>query len=141
MNLTFIHLLLAIFSVHFAVASDETWQFSNWNKYKNSKKSGDTESWFKAWGIAKSDGWAWPGDDSSGSNHKIVKDPSGSKDQVLQVTYPSGSSNPASDPQGGIGFYAQPIKLSHEAKTVTFQYQVYFPKKFQFVKGNIYMKQ
>ncbi|MBW0460811.1 hypothetical protein O181_000526 [Austropuccinia psidii MF-1] len=55
---------------------------------------------------------------------------------VLQVRYPKGSINPGNKkaPQGGIGFYAQPINLA-QAKSVTFSYSVFFPKDFDFVKG------
>ncbi|KAI9256650.1 hypothetical protein BDA99DRAFT_547913 [Phascolomyces articulosus] len=120
-----------------AVAQDQSWSFKNWNKYKSQKKSpaGETEGWFKAWGIPKEDGWAWPHKGESVTNHEIVKDPANKKEQVLKVNYPKGSNSPNSDPQGGVGFYAQPFKLKQEAKTLVFEYKVYFPKKFQFVKG------
>lgn len=109
----------------------ETWRFDNWSKYKNDKaaKGG---SWASEWGIPKSSGWAWPKD---GGNYDIVKDPSGSSDMVLRVEYPKGSSNPANTPQGGIGFYAQPIELREEAKLVVLEYKLFFPKGFDFVKG------
>ncbi|KAG0139553.1 hypothetical protein CROQUDRAFT_54546 [Cronartium quercuum f. sp. fusiforme G11] len=55
---------------------------------------------------------------------------------VIQVRYPLGSINPANKnaPQGGMGFYASPLNISH-ATNVTFSYSVFFPKDFQFVKG------
>ncbi|KAI9490048.1 hypothetical protein BDB00DRAFT_980116 [Zychaea mexicana] len=127
--------LLVITLVHVVTATGETWSFKNWNKFKDAKTDGDNESWFKAWGIAKSDGWSWPHKGDSVSNHKIVKDPAKTGEEVLQVAYPKGSSNPGGSTQGGIGFYAQPLHLRNEAKTVVLEYSVYFPKKFQFVKG------
>lgn len=121
-------LTLAV-SIQACSAAYERWSFPNWNKYKS---KGST-SWFKAWKIPKSDGWSWPKNDG---NNKIVNNPVKSKkDAVLEVTYPKGSINPQGSPQGGIGFYAQPIKLRKEAKLVVLEYQVYFPKKFNFVKG------
>ncbi|KAI7874166.1 hypothetical protein K492DRAFT_240971 [Lichtheimia hyalospora FSU 10163] len=106
----------------------DTWSFKNWNKYKSNEMA-----WRKAWGIDESSGWAWPHDNDG--NHKIVADPNSKKTSVLRVEYPKGSSNPQSDPQGGIGFYAEPFHLKKEAKQVVLEYQVYFPKRFTFVQG------
>ncbi|EGG05352.1 family 14 polysaccharide lyase [Melampsora larici-populina 98AG31] len=55
---------------------------------------------------------------------------------VIQVRYPEGSINPANReaPQGGMGFYASPLNISH-ATNVTFSYSVFFPLDFDFVKG------
>ncbi|KAH9821157.1 family 14 polysaccharide lyase [Melampsora americana] len=55
---------------------------------------------------------------------------------VIQVRYPKGSINPANQeaPQGGMGFYASPLNISH-ATNVTFSYSVFFPLDFDFVKG------
>lgn len=127
-------LLLLAFCIHSVLSAPqhvETWRFDNWSKFKNDKaaKGG---SWASEWGIPKSSGWAWPKD---GGNYDIVKDPSGSSDMVLRVEYPKGSSNPANTPQGGIGFYAQPIELREEAKLVVLEYKLFFPKGFDFVKG------
>ncbi|KAI8138117.1 hypothetical protein BJV82DRAFT_632659 [Fennellomyces sp. T-0311] len=135
MRVHILHLFLLILTAHYATAFIELWNFRNWNKYRNDK-SDDTAKWRQAWGIPKSGGWSWPRKGSSSdNNHQIVDDPVNLKEQVLRVTYPAGSSNPAGSPQGGIGFYAQPITLRREAKIVIFEYQVYFPKNFQFVKG------
>lgn len=129
-------LLLLAFCIRCVLAAPnhvEKWRFDNWNKYKNDKSS-KAESWASAWGIPKSKGWAWPRD---GGNYEIVKDPASNSDKtmVLRVEYPKGSSNPANEPQGGIGFYAQPVEFREEAKLVVLEYKVFFPKNFDFVKG------
>lgn len=111
-----------------AAKKSDTWSFKNWNKYKSNEMA-----WRKKWGIDESSGWAWPHDNDG--NHKIVADPSSKKTSVLRVEYPKGSSNPQSNPQGGIGFYAEPFHLKKEAKQVVLEYQVYFPKRFTFVQG------
>ncbi|KAL2914617.1 hypothetical protein HK105_205755 [Polyrhizophydium stewartii] len=67
-------------------------------------------------------------------NRDWVRDPAGSGQYVLQVTYPAGSFHPKGTPVGGTGFYASPIDIS-AAKSVTFQYDVYFPADFNFVRG------
>ena len=136
MRIHIVHLLLVILTAHYTTAFVELWTFRNWNDYRNDK-SDSTAKWRDAWGIPKSGGgWSWPrnGGDSN-KNHKIVNDPVNLKEKVLQVAYPVGSSNPVGSPQGGIGFYAQPINLRKEARVVILEYQVYFPKNFTFIKG------
>lgn len=121
-------LVLSFFST-LALAGIQHWRFRNWNKYHN-----DDAGWRTEWGLPRSGGWSWPKGNTK--NHAIVKDPAGGKgDYVLRVRYPAGSSNPAGKIQGGIGFYAQPVELPRAAKLVVFQYQVYFPSNFTFVKG------
>ncbi|KAI9256652.1 hypothetical protein BDA99DRAFT_441729 [Phascolomyces articulosus] len=110
----------------------ERWTFKNWNDYADNP-SNSNAAWRSKWHISR---WSWPGrGGTSYNNHRIVDDPAGSKEKVLQVTYPKGSSNPAGSPQGGVGFYAQPINLRREARLITFEYQVYFPESFTFVRG------
>ncbi|KAI9316362.1 hypothetical protein BX666DRAFT_1949768 [Dichotomocladium elegans] len=114
-------------------AKVQKWTFPNWNKYKHNEAG-----WRKTWGIAPDDGWTWPEDDHG--NHKVISDPAAANRKtapasVLEVDYPAGSSNPSESPQGGIGFYAHPIHFKEPPKTITFEYQVYFPKSFTWVKG------
>lgn len=75
-------------------------------------------------------------------NRKWVKDPKNKKQTVLRVDYPKGTSTPSSkwNPKGvkgGTGIYAQPIPsdILAKAKFVVFEYEVYFPANFDFVKG------
>ncbi|KAH8916062.1 polysaccharide lyase family 14 protein [Atractiella rhizophila] len=51
----------------------------------------------------------------------------------FSIFYPKGTWNP-SDGNGGTGFYAHPLALG-AAKNITFEYSVYFPSDFDFVKG------
>lgn len=51
---------------------------------------------------------------------------------VLQLLYPSGSVNPASQPQGGADFYASPLDLS-SAQNISMSYSVFFPADFDWV--------
>ncbi|KZV68065.1 polysaccharide lyase family 14 protein [Peniophora sp. CONT] len=53
---------------------------------------------------------------------------------ILRVLYPEGSINPASRPQGGAQFYAHPLDIT-QARSVTLEYDVYFPADFEFVLG------
>lgn len=53
---------------------------------------------------------------------------------ILRVLYPEGSINPASRPQGGAQFYANPLDIT-QARSVTLEYDVYFPADFEFVLG------
>ncbi|VDB84555.1 unnamed protein product [Peniophora sp. CBMAI 1063] len=53
---------------------------------------------------------------------------------ILRVLYPEGSINPANRPQGGAQFYANPLDIT-EARSVTLEYDVYFPADFEFVLG------
>ncbi|CAO3622235.1 unnamed protein product [Cunninghamella echinulata] len=111
----------------------KSWTFKNWQKFMKEEPSSDPE-WKSAWGIPDDNGWSWPwhGD---GFNYDIVKDPVGSEKGILKITYPENSMNPGADPQGGIGFYSQPISLSRAPRELQLSYQVYFPKGFDFVKG------
>ncbi|ORY01864.1 hypothetical protein K493DRAFT_277672 [Basidiobolus meristosporus CBS 931.73] len=66
-------------------------------------------------------------------NYKFVRDPAGGSDTAFQVFYPRGSRTPTSPgKQGGVGIYANPVQLQNEA---TLEFQVYFPRGFNFVKG------
>ena len=53
---------------------------------------------------------------------------------LLRVLYPEGSINPANRPQGGAQFYANPLDITR-ARSVTLEYDVYFPADFEFVLG------
>lgn len=53
---------------------------------------------------------------------------------MLQLFYPKDSINPAGFPQGGSEFYASPLDIS-QARNVTFEYNVFFPGDFEWVKG------
>ncbi|KAJ3152024.1 hypothetical protein HDU89_001671 [Geranomyces variabilis] len=84
-------------------------------------------NWANTWKITK--------DTYGQANRALVPDPTGSASgNVLQITYPAGTRNPKDGNVGGTGFYASPIDLSG-ASTVTFSYQILFPKGFNFVKG------
>ncbi|KAI8822162.1 uncharacterized protein EV422DRAFT_419526 [Fimicolochytrium jonesii] len=67
-------------------------------------------------------------------NRAVVPDPSGGGKQVLKVSYPMGSYNPAGSISGGTRFYAKPADVS-TATVLSLEYQVYFPLGFEFVKG------
>ena len=53
---------------------------------------------------------------------------------MLQLFYPKDSINPAGWPQGGSEFYASPLDIN-QARNVTFEYKVFFPGDFEWVKG------
>jgi len=53
---------------------------------------------------------------------------------MLRLFYPKDSINPARWPQGGSEFYAAPLDVS-KASNVTFEYKVFFPSDFEWVKG------
>ncbi|KAI0277152.1 hypothetical protein BC826DRAFT_1087760 [Russula brevipes] len=53
---------------------------------------------------------------------------------MLQLFYPKNSINPARSPKGGSEFYASPLDVSG-ANNVTFEYSVFFPSDFEWVKG------
>ncbi|KAJ3039042.1 hypothetical protein HDV00_012668 [Rhizophlyctis rosea] len=73
--------------------------------------------------------------DSYGQNNRaVVPDPAGTGKKVLRIFYPAHSYNPSGSPRGGTGFYGVPVDLS-KAKEATFQFQIYFPAGFNFVKG------
>lgn len=98
----------------------KSWAFSNFNKCT-------AKNFLDTWGVTK---------DSYGEeNRHIVKDPAGGNDLVLRLTYPKGSYNPQGNPVGGTGIYASPIKIPAGNPTVTFSYDVFFPKGFKFNMG------
>jgi len=75
-------------------------------------------------------------------NRSFVKNPTNSKETVLRVNFPKGTSTPTSKfnpkgKKGGTGLYLEPIPKSivAKAKYVTFEYDVYFPKGFDFNRG------
>ncbi|KAI8338018.1 hypothetical protein BC941DRAFT_424365 [Chlamydoabsidia padenii] len=127
--------LFLLFVTGESVLAASSWSFKNWQSYAKEKASSDP-GWKSKWNIPDQGGWSWPwhGD---GFNYDIVNDPSRSSKEkgILQVTYPAHSMNPAASPQGGIGFYARPIKLSHPPSSLELSYKVFFPKNFDFVKG------
>ncbi|TPX66842.1 hypothetical protein SpCBS45565_g04162 [Spizellomyces sp. 'palustris'] len=94
------------------------------------------KSWFSPdFGGNWANSWNFVKDSYGKQNRGAVVDPTGgSKDLVLEITYPAGSRNPGGKIVGGTGFYAKPIDLSN-AKSVSLSYQVLFPKGFNFVKG------
>lgn len=53
---------------------------------------------------------------------------------MLQIFYPKDSVNPRASPQGGSQFYASPLDIT-KAKNITFEYDVFFPSDFEWVKG------
>ncbi|KAI7865107.1 hypothetical protein BDF14DRAFT_1730898 [Spinellus fusiger] len=110
------------------------WYFPNWNKYRKDTPAPDAH-WLNEWGFPKDGEWGWPNRKSV--NYDIVSDPDLSQppNAVLRVTYPKGSRNPAHNPQGGIGFHAQPIQVSDTVTVTDLEYQVYFPKSYNFVLG------
>jgi hypothetical protein len=61
------------------------------------------------------------------TSHEIVND-------TLKVFYPKGSYSPSKTPQGGIGFFASPVKIFPEEEVVL-EYQVYFNETFNPVYG------
>ncbi|KAI8986055.1 hypothetical protein BDB01DRAFT_787526 [Pilobolus umbonatus] len=64
-----------------------------------------------------------------------VNDPASGSNKVLRVEYPAGSRNPEANPQGGLGFKADPLSIDGNVKKVRLEYSVYFPKSFDFVRG------
>ncbi|KAI0035006.1 hypothetical protein K488DRAFT_44240 [Vararia minispora EC-137] len=71
---------------------------------------------------------------TSGTGAYITSDNESLTGSMLQLLYPEGSINPANKPQGGAEFYAAPLDLS-QASNVTFEYDVFFPDDFDFVRG------
>ncbi|RCI00642.1 hypothetical protein CU097_012033 [Rhizopus azygosporus] len=113
----------------------KSWSFKNWNKYKDSSV-GQGSNWSRSWGISEDNGWLWMWNGADSVKHVIKKDPSRrSSDMTLRVEYPAHSRNPDSNPVGGLGFKAKPIKIDTNVKKVELSYSVYFPKQFNFVKG------
>ncbi|KAI7868097.1 hypothetical protein BDF14DRAFT_1982863 [Spinellus fusiger] len=132
--------LVLLESVAYVASAEETqsWSFPNWNSYSQDDPAPNA-LWLRAWGVPKKHGWSWPSPSSGKKNYDIVKDPEQTQDSdlnlVLRVVYPEGSRNPQNEPQGGIGFYAQPLEIDNTIESVSFEYQVYFSKKFNFMKG------
>ncbi|KAI7865105.1 hypothetical protein BDF14DRAFT_1744481 [Spinellus fusiger] len=117
-------------------AQVQNWYFTNWNNYRQDTVAPNAR-WLTAWGVPKGSGWEWPSNPSQNSNYAIVNDPVASQgsNAVLRVTYPQGTRNPDRNPQGGIGFYAQPIQTTGTVSVADFEYQVYFPSSYNFVLG------
>ncbi|KAI9481607.1 MAG: hypothetical protein EXX96DRAFT_608284 [Benjaminiella poitrasii] len=118
------------------VKKSKYWKFYNWNKYGKATV-GKGSVWDKAWGIPEHGGWLWFWKGADKLKNVVVSDPSGLKknDRMLRVIYPKNSRNPEANPVGGLGFKAQPFTIDSKVKTVVFQYSVYFPKGFKFVRG------
>ncbi|KAI9032581.1 hypothetical protein CLU79DRAFT_784298 [Phycomyces nitens] len=114
----------------------QDWEFDNWDQYTHDAIAPKAK-WLRAWGVPEKHGWSWPQHATKKNcNYAIVSDPTDSDSpKVLRVTYPGGSRNPQYYPQGGIGFYAQPIEIDDTVQTVSLEYKVYFSKKFNFMKG------
>lgn len=110
------------------------WKFMNWNKYKKAKV-GTTTKWNNKWHIPKHRGWLWAWKGSEKQNAAYRDPTKKTKDLVLRVKYNAHSRNPEVNPIGGLGFLAEPLTATKSTKKVTFQYSVYFPKSFKFVKG------
>lgn len=69
------------------------------------------------------------------ANRQVVNDPKGGNDKVLRVKYPAGSvSNKPGLMKGGTGFYVYPFG-GQQVLHAVFEYDVLFPKDFDFVKG------
>ncbi|KAI7865106.1 hypothetical protein BDF14DRAFT_1970925 [Spinellus fusiger] len=117
-------------------AQVQNWYFTNWNNYRQDDLAPNAR-WLNAWGVPRGSGWEWPTNLNENRNYDIVNDPDPSQgsNAVLRVKYPQGSSNPARNPQGGIGFYAQPIQTTGTVSVADFEYQVYFPSSYNFVLG------
>lgn len=126
--------LMCLFS-SIEAGKTKTWKFYNWNKYGKATV-GKGSVWDKAWGIPEHGGWLWNWKGAEKLKNVLVKDPSGKKkDLHLRVVYPKGTRNPEASPVGGLGFKAEPLTIDNKVKTVEFQYSVYFPKGFDFVRG------
>ncbi|KAG5219874.1 polysaccharide lyase family protein [Salix suchowensis] len=54
---------------------------------------------------------------------------------IIQLMYPAGSINPASQPQGGAEFYASPLEGMAKARQMVLTYSVFFPVDFNWVRG------
>lgn len=80
---------------------------------------------------------------------EYVKDPTRTGNEpVLKVGFPKGSWSPGSSKPGGILFFAYPYKRDtytkdnpFSAESATLEYDVFFPKDFDFVKGTRLLKQ
>lgn len=113
----------------------QSWKFMNFNKYKK-VTIGKGSIMDKSWGIADHSGWLWFWKGADALKNAAFVDPSKqTKDLVLRVKYPANSRNPEVTPIGGLGFLAEPLNITKNEKVVSFQYSVYFPKGFDFVRG------
>ncbi|KAI8327981.1 hypothetical protein EDC96DRAFT_490104 [Choanephora cucurbitarum] len=110
------------------------WTFWNWNKFKKASV-GKPTVWDSAFGIPEHSGWLWVWKNAENRKDVLIKDPVNNKDLVLRVKYPKNSRNPEASLTGGLGFKAQPLDIPANTKTVKFQYSVYFPKGFNWVRG------
>lgn len=92
--------------------------------------------WSSDFNVGNIASWKMIKDSYGAANRKYVVDPAkgSAGDQVLQITYPAGSFRPGGGTVGGTGFYAAPIGLD-KATQITFQYDVFFPANFNWVKG------
>ncbi|KAJ1673051.1 hypothetical protein EV182_005985, partial [Spiromyces aspiralis] len=77
--------------------------------------------------------------DSWGKQYRaFVKDPAGGTNKVLEITVPAGFYARSKD-KGGTGFYADPVGnkqfASNKDALYTFEYDIYFPQGFEWVKG------
>lgn len=110
-------------------SNGKSWSYNNFNGESDN-------SWKAQWNVNQ---WAYPQpDDKSGANQNLnlVPNPTDSSEQVMKIAYPEGSWNPAdTNTIGGVGFYATPIDIPSSADTITFTYDAYFPKGFDFNKG------
>ncbi|KAI8076964.1 hypothetical protein BDF21DRAFT_364304 [Thamnidium elegans] len=111
------------------------WKFMNWNKYQKAT-IGVGSVWDKTWGISKHGGWLWFWKGADKLKNVVVRDPTKkTKDLVLRVVYPYKSINPESSTVGGLGFLAQPLKIDKNDRIVSLQYNIFFPKGFNFARG------
>lgn len=85
---------------------------------------------------------ALPGESYPYEKYEI--DPTGSGRPVMRVSFPAGHWSPGSQKPGGTLFYAYPYKTSPTStanpfsrQTAYFEYEVYFPPDFEFVKGKV----
>lgn len=132
--LLFIVVLSCLF-VSSEAKKTKSWKFMNWNKYQKATV-GVGSIWEKDWNISKHGGWLWFWKNADKLKSVVVRDPTKkTKDLVLRVVYPTKSINPESSTVGGLGFVAEPLKITKSDKVVSFQYNVYFPKGFKFVRG------
>lgn len=117
----FTFLPVFLLAIQLASAASD-WSFSNWNGYTST-------SWPKEWNVVQ---WSYP---HNMNDVSIVSDPISKQNQVLRILYPKGSYNPSGSKIGGAGFYAKPIHIPVDTRTITLTYQVLFPQGFDFNRG------
>ncbi|KAG2183131.1 hypothetical protein INT43_006126 [Umbelopsis isabellina] len=116
--------LLPVFLIVIQLASAASdWSFANWNGYTST-------SWSKKWNVVQ---WSYP---HNMNDVAIVSDPVSKQDKVLRILYPKGSYNPSGTKIGGAGFYAKPMDIPADTRTITLTYQVLFPLGFDFKRVN-----